>query len=738
MAKLKLDKESLQRFFFNHTEKIVLAVVILLLGLFIWSGSSLEGIGAQNPAELASKVEAVAKKIEAPTWDNVKEKYVPVLDHVGRKQIGDAATSESYYRLDTPLIGSPPNSATPRQDPEIFAVTDVEATVVTAAIAFKARPGLIDHFMDLANFEQEKIEAPKKKPKKNKKNTAGGSYGEEMAMMMEDEAMAGASGSMMSEGMGAYGSGAYGAGAMGGVPSGPTVRADANKFHGYQPTATSTATGSSVVGYTKHLVSVRGLVPYQQQWDEFERVFADAAGYMPSRDIPKYLSFRAQRAEVPSDPNEPLKWGWISWTAGVLTDLPKKGWAGFPGEIADSKYLLHGVLTMPVPPVMMRDLRPLALHSKVPMQLEEKVQAVARTGPELVNVDEVGGVADIDDLPPVPGARPGVGAGGAGMYGSDGGMYGSGGGMYGSGGGMMGMTGEGYGAGMGGMGYDMGMGGTGLQQVRGPQAEFLMVRFFDEIAPGKKYVYRIQVVLEDPNHPQFPQQEPQSRILADTVRTRLANVAAEEVKQTAAKKTPIRLFSLTTEWSEPTAPVFVKPQSEIYAGGVTLPLMRDILRSTEPNQLQKTGYTLPADGEPTAQVMNLSWSSKYAVDMPGILKASRGSFLNQSIEADVIDPVTMVYKVVPDYKLSSNELVIDLRGGEILQPAAGEVKALLTPGEVAVIDARGNFVVRNELDDWQAFDKYAPPAPLVVEAAPTASDGYGGETMDYGAGPSGP
>ncbi len=741
MAKLKLDKESVQGFFFNHTEKIVLGVMILLLGLFIWTGSSREGIGAQNPAELARKVEDAAKKIEVSTWDQVKVNYVPVLDHVGRKQVGDAVTSESYYRLDTPLIGSPPNSATPRQDPVIFAVTDLEATLVTASIAYKARPELTDPFAELANLEQKKIEAPKKKstkkPKKGAGGPAGGGYAEEMAMQMEEMAM----GSAGAEGMGAggygpgaYGPGAYGSDAMGmGTAAGPAVRADANKFHGFRPTATTSATGSSVIGYSTHLVAVKGLVPYQQQWDEFERVFADAAGYMPSRDIPRFLSFRAQRAEVPSDPNEPLKWDYISWTERVLDSLPKMGWAGFPGELADSKYVLSGVLTMPVPPVMMRDLRPLALHTKVPLQQEEKAKTVERTTPELINVDEVGGVADIGELPAVPGARR-PGAGGAGMYGAGmQGMYGSGsegmaGGGYGAG-----MAGGGYGAGMGGEGYGMGMmGGAGTQLVRGPQAEFLMVRFFDQIKPGKKYIYRIQVVLEDPNHPQIPQQQPQDRILADTVRTRLATVTADEVKQTAAKKTPIRLFSLTSEWSEPTAPVYVKQQSDTYAGGVTLPPMRDILRTAEPNPPQKTGYALPADGEPTAQVMNLSWNSKYATDVPGILNASRGSFFNQPIQADVIDPVTLVYKIVPDYRLASNELVIDLRGGETLQAAVGTAKALLTPGEVAVLDARGNFVVRNELDDWQLFDKYAPPPPIVVEAAPTPADGYGSETMDYG------
>ena len=723
MAKLKLDKETLQAFFFNHTEKLVLGVVLLLLALFIWSGSSLEGIGAQNPAELAANVEAVSKKIEVPTWDNIKEEYTPSLDHVIRQQAGDAVTPENYYRLEVPLIGSTPNSATPRQDPELFAVTDVEATIVTGAIAVKASPKLVDPFADLANMEQKKIEAPKKK--KKKKKSTGAMPGEAMDSMYMDEMGADEEsdesmyGSM--SGMDMYGGG----GMMGGGATGPSVRADGDKFHGYRPNATVTATGSSVVGLPAHIVSVRGIVPYQQQWDEFERVFADAAGYMPSRDIPRYLSFRAQRAEVPSDPSEALKWGYISWTERVLDTMPKMGWAGYPGEIADAKYLLPGVLTMPVPPVMMRDLRPLALHAKVPLQEETKAKTVETTAPERIGLDEVGGVADIDELPTAPGARRPA-AGGGGMYGGDESMYGGGGDMY--GGGSM------YGGGGDEMGGGYGMGGGSLQLTRGPEAEFLMVRFFDYIQPGKKYVYRIQVVIEDPNHPQMPASQPLDRILADTVRTRLTTLAEEEAKQTAAKKTPVRLYSLTSEWSEATAPVFVKMSSDAYAGGVTLPRMMDIMRSSEPNLGQKTGFSLPADGEPTAKVMNLTWNPKYAVDLPGIVAASRGTVLAKPIQADVIDPVTLVYKTIPEYPLSSGELVVDVRGGEVLElPAKDAVNAkpLLTPGEVAIIDGSGNFIVRNELDDWQMFDKYAPPPPVVVEAAPSASEGYGAE-MDYG------
>ncbi|MBC8353360.1 MAG: hypothetical protein H8E66_15280 [Planctomycetes bacterium] len=739
MAKIKFDKESLQGFFFNHTEKIVLAVVLLLLGLFIWSGSSLEGIGAQNPAELASKVDAVAKKIELPTFDNIKQDYTPIQDHVSRKEIGDAATSESYYPLDIPL-GGVPNSVEPRQDPELFRVMDVEAVVLTGALAFKTQEGLPDPFADLENMEQKKIEAPKPKKKKKKKKKGGGSMYSGGASMEE---MYGEEEDEEDEAEGMYGSGSnmasiYGAEGGGGAAPGAAVSADADKFHGYRPNATSTVNGSSVVGRAFHVVAVKALVPYQQQWDEFERVFADAAGYLPSRDIPRYFSFRAQRAEVPSDPNAPLVWRQkpIATTQQQLDVAMRGGFAGFPGELADSKYLLPGVLTMPVPPMMFRDLRPLFLHSKVSLQQEAKSKVIEQTAPEVVNIDDIDSTTETNSLPPGAGAgAKGVSGmygpgGGEGMYGPGGGegMYGPGGGegMYSSGGG------EGmYGPGGGGM-YSSG-GGASAQLVRGPEAEFLMVRFFDfSVKPGKKYVYRIQVEIEDPNHPRSLQMQPQDQILADTVRTRLTKVAGEESKQAAALKTPIRLFTVTSDWSDASSPVSVDLASnETYAGGVNLPRMLDVAYSSGPNVGQKSGYAVPADRESSAEVMSLTWNSTYAVDLPGIITANRGTLLSQTIDANLINPVTMVFKTIPEYVLSSGELVVDLRGGEILEAAkeAGG-QPLLTPGEIAVIDASGNFIIRNELDDWQTFEKYAPPPAVVVEAASSMSEG--GEEMDYG------
>jgi hypothetical protein len=98
--------------------------------------------------------------------------------------------------------------------------------------------------------------------------------------------------------------------------------------------------------------------------------------------------------------------------------------------------------------------------------------------------------------------------------------------------------------------------------------------------------------------------------------------------------------------------------------------------------------------------------------------------LNKEIAADVIEPVSLVFKTIPDHRLTSSELVIDLRGGEVLpgQTIVEGDEPLRAPGEVAMLDANGNLMVRNELDDWEAFDRLAPPPPVVVEAPGSSED----------------
>ncbi len=131
--------------------------------------------------------------------------------------------------------------------------------------------------------------------------------------------------------------------------------------------------------------------------------------------------------------------------------------------------------------------------------------------------------------------------------------------------------------------------------------------------------------------------------------------------------------------------------------------------------------------EPYANVVPVAWQETRAVDVATETRAFRGSVANFSKRAfDVLDPVTLVIKVLRNVDLKTDHLIVDLRGGEDLP---GDRKSPLTSaGEVALIDDRGNFVVRNELDDYLDYARFS----LADEVSTTSSaSGYPGR-------PSGP
>ena len=65
------------------------------------------------------------------------------------------------------------------------------------------------------------------------------------------------------------------------------------------------------VAKARSCIAVKALVPWKKQWEEYEAKLAEAMGYNPARDVPRFLSFTAERAEVGDDPNAPLEWATV-------------------------------------------------------------------------------------------------------------------------------------------------------------------------------------------------------------------------------------------------------------------------------------------------------------------------------------------------------------------------------------------------------------------------------------------
>lgn len=286
----------------------------------------------------------------------------------------------------------------------------------------------------------------------------------------------------------------------------------------------------------------------------------------------------------------------------------------------------------------------------------------------------------------------------------------------------MGGTGYGMGgeAGYGGMGMGMGAGTLPM----GPQVDTLMVRFFDFTAvPGKKYRYRVQVFIADPNRPQFPAMDPNDRALAQEVKTRLQELASKEKDPNQRQ-----YYYRTTEFSEPSSIVSIPSTLQTVVG----PLLaaREVSIRREGND----DLTLPA-AESVAKVMSIVWDPNLAVKVPGLIDALRGTVLNYKVNADVIHPVSLRYKNLENYEFKTERLVVDFAGAETLPEAkADEENPLLGPAELLLMDENGLLSIHNEFDDWDDYQKN-----LLPEIETTAGMPYGGEGMmgPAGMGPAG-
>ena len=123
--------------------------------------------------------------------------------------------------------------------------------------------------------------------------------------------------------------------------------------------------------------------------------------------------------------------------------------------------------------------------------------------------------------------------------------------------------------------------------------------------------------------------------------------------------------------------------------------------------------------------MSIVWDVNRATEVPGVLNAYRGTFLNFAIDADIVHPVTLQYKTLKEYAFNTNRMVLDFVGGQPLPVPKEEQedKPLYAPTECLLLNEKGELFVTNELDDWDGFKKHMPPVPAA------ATDTMGGPGM---------
>jgi hypothetical protein len=773
MAKIGLDKDSIVRFFSLHVEKIVLGIVVVLLVIFVQRGYSLVGLASdERPDVLLAKAAEVKTYIDTVSPQIVTDNH-PATGFVERTKAGQVAIGGGYMLTGPTTLTGPIVTQTglPRKDPELFAAMEVEAKpILNVGISYMPVSREVDPLADDELMKPKKAAEVKKKKRRSRRNNdlsgeggfggeggggfpgGRGGFGGLSGLGGFDEGEGG-EGEENGEGTSGFG-GMGGMGGFGDGGAGTVSIASPNAVDGFRPPP-----GAIVV--TRHIVGVTARINYKKQWDEYVDTFANAMDYNRVRDRPTYLGFYAERTEVKDEFDTDYNWKVISNSDYVIKQMndprrrrPFGGWAGYPREIADPRYVLPGILTMPIPPIVSRSYDEIAIHSKIPRyQIAMQEQATSE-GDDLEAVEDSGEPMDIGSAPSLTGgagSQNGFGEGGAGMEGFGGqgmgrpGMGGSGmqgmgppgmggGGMQGMGppgmaGGGTGMQGMGR-PGMGGFegdgeeggeGYGSfgGMGMGGGTPTFGPSVDYLMVRFFDLSIKDttKKYRYRIQLWVEDPNHPKNQLAEPNLRALEPRlVRSRIADIKA---KETEAKR---RLsFFRRTEFSEPSSLVSFDVAHQTLGGELSKNKPK-VIDDTFGNQ-----FDFLTD-EQTAKVMSVVWDKKRAIDVPGVLDARRGTFLNFDMDADVVHPVTLQYKTIEGYAFRTQRMVMDFMGGQPLPVPEDEEEdnPLFGPAEFLFLNEKGEFFVKNELDDWDGFQKRLPPVPAAVETM----FGGGGEGVE--------
>lgn len=776
-------------FFAAHVEKIIMAVSLAAVAYLVYAGFSTPGYESSAvPEKLERDAKELMTQISQDHWEQISADPERKVEHDFANRAAEARRPTNPSVYDSAVWDPKPLGVfEKRGDPALFPPEQLVVTTIAGALAVEVPRDEADPYESL-----EDAEPIKSKQRKDTSRTrrggrggaggdaasmgggAGGDYGSE-ADMMAGGGTAGASGAEKQRflspdynlgvilsgaggaGMGGYG-GAEGSGAMmGGMgPAGgagstaPSIRdglKDRNKDRGPQFKISSRGVLFN---------AITAVVPHRKMVEEYLAQFQESGSFVPQRDLPFYMSFELQRVEVTGDPTRDIQEKeWTKISDGLAqSNLPiTQKWAIHPPlgravpEVVDPRAYDRG-LTMPIPPLLVRDYRMFSKHPAVNWIWDARSSMAPR--PRRMDMQP----KESTVLPGARAAGPGsgaMGAGGAmGGYGGDmaGGAYGGdmagggyGGAMGGYGGDMAaggygsmdaGGYGGGYGGGgamdsMGAMGGMMGggmMGGGGISAAMQP--EYKMVRCYDMLSPAdfaKVFRYRIRVVMRDPNYPEnrlLPRPAPDT--LKDEVYARVAPLIVKD--DAAVKRDPTAMRSLRyTDWSQPSPPARVDRPVEVLVGEVNF----DGPRSFE---LEGKVYTLTLN-EPTGSVVATTMDGKTGARFAVREEVRRGSMLADKADVELIVPSTRIVKVMKDQAIDARSTVVDIRGGK---PLAGDTRddPLKDIGEMLILSRDGSISVTNEFDDTFLYRMYTfADEHEAAEKSGSSSPGYGGE---YGGG----
>jgi hypothetical protein len=244
---------------------------------------------------------------------------------------------------------------------------------------------------------------------------------------------------------------------------------------------------------------------------------------------------------------------------------------------------------------------------------------------------------------------------------------------------------HGLGSEMGGPYPGGGIGRSGQRSALPRGVDFWLLRFVDfTVEPGKKYKYRVRLVLVDPNHGL------QDSALDPAVQDRLR----------ASKK---KDFRMVEEWSEPSPTVGIP-----LAGAVML---------AEAKPANEKNF----NDEPAIKLMVETFDVQdgTAVHVAKEKDFRRGAVVNLKEKMEYTGDGDRWIDTFDSYEIRTGVTVLDVTGGDRLS------KDMSTPARMLVMHPSGEISIRKELDDSTSV---AYLRALFAEDKQRAGEGY----MPYG------
>ncbi|MFK8112341.1 MAG: hypothetical protein AB8B91_09070 [Rubripirellula sp.] len=665
-----MDGEKIKQFMLYNFEKLILVFVIAGSGFLVYQGMQLPNfLQEEQPDRLAQRATQAKSDIDLDHSDAIIPERIPDFDIWGKTNELYDPVDGTAYKLPKTWDDVSARSVVRRQDPQLFPPRALIASSVVTTIAVQNKSGDPEGYFLASLEDADPVEVVEKKAPRKKRSRGRGMGMDEEMMGMGDMEME-MDMEMMGMGMGMDTG-------MGELSAGAGRRFDSKKDFGYRPPPAGTNEKRPPMPSVSWFVAGRAVVPHKELYESYEMALKDAEGYMPIRDTPVYFNMEVQRADVTTKKVEDVaEADWVNiWDRLRYTKLAAQMWSGFAPEIVPDDYR-HEAFSLWIPPVLLDDYASFATHPQVPMISQKELNMLLNSEVEVDNGPGDFSLEDDED--------DGTSLVGPGQTGN--------------------MGGEGYeDMGMGmemDMEMDMGMGMGGMAfgrgQVEKDPVDFKLARFYDLVGTwknaaraGRTYVYRIRYSVSDPNFPASRVLQPKTGNLAPEVIDRVQKLMAQ------AGETQKRSYERWSDWSAPSEPVVLAAPEQQFAGPIT---------PGTTNMWQVQGKTIPYRRDPPKGKMIASqFVESIGTRIPLAMDVTEGTVLSHKVEsADVVDPITLKVKKLPDAEIVSGTTIVSLDGGSKLQITDD----LTEPGMMLMFNPLGGLKVTDDIDGQEFYRIY--------------------------------